>query len=176
MAGAGKIGRQISSWLPSGASMPSKLALLGSVAEQAMAFTLSPARRSVRLSMGRLQDSAPQPTGWSLVRAAHAIKRALGFGGSGARQSQSAAESPPQGVASRTDSGTSTASNNVMSTSGGVSGTGISAASSATSSRGSQQAVLHARFASGRVLFRTDVARLVAAAFYTPGVVELLSG
>ena len=177
VAGAGKIGRTISSWLPSGASMPRKLALLGSVAEQAMAFTLSPARRSVRLSMGRLQDSAPQPAGWSLVRAAHAIKRALGFGGSGpSRQSQGAAESSPQGVASRTDSGTSTASNNMMSTSGGVSGTGISAASSATSSRGSQQAVLHARFASGRVLFRTDVARLFAAAFYTPGVVELLSG
>ena len=58
--------------------------------------------------------------------------------------------------------------------SGAVSGHG--AHSPATEPRGSAQPALHARFAAGRVLLRTDVARLFAAAFFTPGVVELLTG
>ena len=36
--------------------------------------------------------------------------------------------------------------------------------------------MLHPRFAAGRALFRTDVARLAAAAFFTPGVTEVLHG
>jgi hypothetical protein len=46
------------------------------------------------------------------------------------------------------------------------------AAAAATVLRGSEP-VLHARFAAGRVLLRTDVARLFAAAVFTPGAIEL---
>ena len=35
--------------------------------------------------------------------------------------------------------------------------------------------MLHARFAAGRVLLRTDVARLMASVFFTPGAIEIVT-
>ena len=152
-------------------SLPRRLAALGTVAE-AMAFSMSPARRTVRLSMSRrLEADSPGSPGL-LRRVTGAVRRALGGQAGGADSPSPGGKGG--GGATRTDSLTSTASVQTAA-SGTVSGALLPGGAS-TSSRGGQQPVLHARFAAGRVLFRTDVARLFAAAFFTPGVVELLAG
>jgi hypothetical protein len=156
-------------------SLPRRLAALGSVAE-AMAFSMSPARRTVRLSMGRRQDAADSPGSPGLLRrVAGAVRRVLGGQAGGADSPSPPGKSGVGGGPTRADSLTSVASSSQTAASGTVSGALLPGGAS-TSSRGGQQPVLHARFAAGRVLLRTDVARLFAAAFFTPGVVELLAG
>jgi hypothetical protein len=50
----------------------------------------------------------------------------------------------------------------------------LAAATPRSVARGSDP-VLHARFAAGRVLLRTDVARLMASVFFTPGAIEIVT-
>ena len=156
-------------------SLHRRLTALGSVAE-AMASGMSPARRTVRLSMSRrLEADSPGTPPGLFRRVTGAVRRALGAQAGGGDSPSPGGKTIQGGGPSRADSLTSVASSAQTAASGTVPGAVLSGGTS-TSSRGGQQPVLHARFAAGRVLFRTDVARLFAAAFFTPGVVELLAG